>query len=94
MSDKNFNIFFELNYSKINTAAFNQLNGKLEYYNEESYKNYLFNNDELNFYELKEILEKNIWKMEKSLKFLIKDIYLIIETPQTISIQLSVMKMT
>jgi len=92
MNDKSFDIYFEFNYFTINTAAFNKLSGKLEYYYEESYKDYISNQHELNFNELQEILEKNIRKIEKSLNIFIKDIYLIIETPLTKTIQLSVIK--
>ena len=73
-------------------AAFNKLNSRLEYYKEQSYKPYINNNQELNFDELQKLVEKNIIEMEKSVDEFVKDIYLIIETPQTMSIQLSVIK--
>jgi cell division ATPase FtsA len=41
---------------------------------------------------LQKLVEKNIIEMEKSIDEFVKDIYLIIETPQTMSIQLSVIK--
>jgi cell division ATPase FtsA len=73
-------------------AAFNKLNNQLEYYKEQSYKSYINNDQELNFDELQKLVEKNIIEMEKSIDEFVKDIYLIIETPQTMSIQLSVIK--
>ena len=92
MSKKNFDIYLEFNYSKLNLAAFNKLNNQLEYYKEQSYKSYINSDQELNFDELQKLIEKNIIEMEKSIDEFVKDIYLIIETPQTMSIQLSVIK--
>ena len=92
MSKKNFDIYLEFNYLKLNLAAFNKLNNQLEYYKEQSYKPYINNGQELNFDELQKLIEKNIIEMEKSIDEFVKDIYLIIETPQTMSIQLSVIK--
>ena len=92
MSKKNFDIYLEFNYSKLNLAAFNKLNSQLEYYKEQSYKSYINSDQELNFDELQKLVEKNIIEMEKSIDEFVKDIYLIIETPQTMSIQLSVIK--
>jgi len=92
MSKKNFDIYLEFNYLKLNLAAFNKLNNQLEYYKEQSYKSYINKDQELNFDELQKLVEKNIIEMEKSIDEFVKDIYLIIETPQTMSIQLSVIK--
>ena len=92
MSKKNFDIYLEFNYSKLNLAAFNKLNNQLECYKEQSYKSYINSYQELNFDELQKLVEINIIEMEKSIDEFVKDIYLIIETPQTMSIQLSVIK--
>ena len=92
MNKKSFDIYLEFNYSKLNLAAFNKLNNQLEYYKEQSYKSYINSDQELNFDELQKLVEKNIIEMEKSIDEFVKDIYLIIETPQTMSIQLSVIK--
>ena len=67
MSKKNFDIYLEFNYSKLNLAAFNKLNNQLEYYKEQSYKSYMSNN-EISFDELQKLLEKNIIEMEKSIE--------------------------
>ena len=92
MNKKSFDIYLEFNYSKLNLAAFNKLNSQIEYYKEQSYKPYINSDQELNFTELQKLVEKNIIEMEKSIDEFVKDIYLIIETPQTMSIQLSVIK--
>ena len=92
MNKKSFDIYLEFNYSKLNLAAFNKLNSQIEYFKEQSYKPYINSDQELNFDELQKLVEKNIIEMEKSIDEFVKDIYLIIETPQTMSIQLSVIK--
>ena len=92
MSKKKFDIYLEFNYSKLNLASFNKLNNQLEYYKEQPYEPYINSGQELNFDGLQKLVETNIIEMEKSIDEFVKDIYLIIETPQTMSIQLSVIK--
>ena len=91
MSKKNFHIYLEFNYTELNIAAFNKINNKLEYFNQKLYKSY-FNNNELNFDILQNFVEKNILEVEKAIGEFVKDIYLMIETPQSTSINLSVLK--
>ena len=91
MSKKNFHIYLEFNYTELNIAAFNKINNKLEYFDQKLYKSY-FNNNELNFDILQNFVEKNILEVEKAIGEFIKDIYLMIETPQSTSINLSVLK--
>tara|TARA_Y100000590_G_scaffold455423_1_gene604044 strand:- start:6079 stop:6789 length:711 start_codon:yes stop_codon:yes gene_type:complete len=92
MSEKKFDIYFEFNYSKLNLAAFNKLTNSLEYYKEQNYLSYFNDYNELNFENLDKLLEENVIKFEKSSKEFVKDIYLIIETPQSTTIELSVSK--
>ena len=92
MSEKKFDVYLEFNYLNLNLAVFNKANNKLEYYKELPYKNYFSNYKELDFKKLDEILEKNIRELEKLTKEFIKDVYLLVETPQSISINLSVNK--
>ena len=91
MSKKNFHIYLEFSYTEFNIAAFNKINNKLEYSNQKLYKSY-FNNNELNFDILQNFVEENILEMEKAIGEFVKDIYLMIETPQSTSINLSVLK--
>ena len=91
MSKKNFYIYLEFSYSELNIVAFNKINNKLEYSNQKLYKSY-FNNNELNFDILQNFVEKNILEVEKAIGEFVKDIYLMIETPQSTSINLSVLK--
>ena len=44
MSKKNFDIYLEFNYSKLNLAAFNKLNNQLEYYKGDYFKSKLLKN--------------------------------------------------
>tara|TARA_B100000315_G_C14580533_1_gene590236 strand:- start:345 stop:1055 length:711 start_codon:yes stop_codon:yes gene_type:complete len=91
MSKKNFHIYLEFSHTELNIAAFNKINNKLEYSNQKLYKSY-FNNNELNFDILQNFVEKNILEVEKAIREFVKDIYLMIETPQSTSINLSVLK--
>ena len=91
MSEKNYNIYLEFNYSNLNIAVFDKINDELEYYKEKSYKSY-FNTNELNFENLDKLVEENIFKIEKLTKKFIRDVNLIIETPQSKSIKLSISK--
>ena len=92
MSENFFDIYLEFSFTKLNLSAFDQLNGKLERYKEKEYKFYFNNFKDLNFNELQKFVEENILELEKSIGVFIKDVYLIIETPQSITIELSVMK--
>ena len=92
MSEKKFDIYFEFNYSKINFAAFNKITDKLEYYKEQTYESYFDNYKELNFEKLEKLIEEGILEIEKSTGEFVRDIYLIIETPQSKSLKLSVTK--
>ena len=92
MNDKNFDIYLEFQYSKLNLAAFDKMSDKLEYNKEQLYKSYLSNKEDINFNELKKLVEENIHQMEKSIDEFVKDIYLIIETPETMTIKISVLK--
>ena len=92
MSKFFFDIYLEFGFTKLNLSAFDQSTGKLEHYKEKEYKFYFNNFKDLNFNELQKFVEENILELEKSIGVFIKDVYLIIETPQSVTIELSVMK--
>ena len=92
MSEKKFDIYFEFNYSGLNLAAFSKTSGKLEYHKEQNYKSYFENYKELHFEKLDAFLEANILAIENSTEEFVRDIYLIVETPRSTSIKLSVTK--
>tara|TARA_B100000965_G_C19558020_1_gene743147 strand:- start:384 stop:1100 length:717 start_codon:yes stop_codon:yes gene_type:complete len=93
MSKNNFDTYLEFNLSNLNISTFNNLNDKVVYFEEKNYKKF-FNKDnkEINFDDFNLVIEENILKIEKLTSEFIKDIFLIIETPQSISIKLSVVK--
>ena len=92
MSENLFDTYIEFSYSKLNITTFNKKSGGIEHSHEKDYKIYFFNNEELKFNKLSTIVEKNILEVEKLINKFIKDVYLIIETPETTSIKLSVTK--
>ena len=92
MSEKNFDIYFEFNYLKMNFAAFNKISDKLEYYKEHNYETHFDNYKDLNFEKLEKLIEEAILEIEKSIGEFVRDVYLIIETPQSKSLKLSVAK--
>ena len=92
MSEKKFDIYFEFNNTNLNLAGFNKINNKLEYYKEHSYLSHFDNYKELNFAKLDTLVESSIFDIEKLTKEFVRDIYLIVETVESISIQMSVRK--
>ena len=92
MNEKKLDINFEFNNTNINLAVFNKSNDKLEYYKEYPYLSYFNNYNELNFEKLDKLLEDCIFEIEKSTKEFLKDVYLIVETAESTSIQISVRK--
>ena len=92
MSNKNFDIYFEFNYSSFNIAAFNKSNEKLEHYKEKTYESYFNDLKELNFNKFEKLIEENVFDLERSTKDFVKDVHLIIETPQSTTLSLSVSK--
>ena len=92
MSEKNFDIFLEFNFSKLNLAVFDNLNDKIIYYKEQPYESFSSNKQEINFSSLESFLEKEILELEKKVNIFVKNVCLIIETPQSIEIDLSIQK--
>ena len=92
MSEKKFDIYFEFNNKNLNLAAFDKSTDKLDYYKEYPYLSYFDNYKELNFEKLDKLLEDSVFEIEKSTKEFLKDVYLIIETADSTSIQMSVRK--
>ena len=56
MSEKNFDIFLEFNFSKLNLAVFDNLNDKIIYYKEQPYESFSSNKQEINFSSLESFL--------------------------------------
>ena len=91
MSKKNFDIFININSEKISIAIFKITDGECIFYKESDCLTNL-TTDKLNFLDTEKILEENIMKAEKVTGEFINDVCLMLETPETTSVSLSVMK--
>ena len=84
ISKKNFDIYLHLSSTKLSIAAFEKFGGHSPFFKEYNCVTNL-NKDQLNF-------ENNIFEIEKKTGEFLNDIYLMIETPESISINLSLLK--
>ena len=92
MSKKNFDFYIEFSYSKLNIGAYNIHNQRFEHFKQYTYENYFDKNKNLNFEEISKLLEKSIFDIEKITEEFVQNIFLMIETPESLEIQLSVCK--
>jgi len=91
MSKKNFDIYIDLSSNKLSICAFQKLAGHSTFFKEYNCLTNL-NKNKLNFTNTEKIIEKNIFEIEKETGEFLNDIYLMVETPESISINLSVIK--
>ena len=91
MSEKNFDIFLNLSSRKLSIAAFKKFDSSSIFFKEYICENDL-NKNELNFDNIDKIIKKNIFEIEKITGSFLNDLYLMIETPKSISISLSLTK--
>tara|TARA_Y100000590_G_scaffold460366_1_gene619499 strand:- start:622 stop:1332 length:711 start_codon:yes stop_codon:yes gene_type:complete len=91
MSKKNFDIYLNLSSSKLSIAAFKKLSDHNPFFKEYDCVTNL-NKDQLNFENAEKTIEKNIFEIEKKTGEFLNDIYLMVETPESISINLSLIK--
>ena len=91
MSKKNFDIFLNLNSKKLSIAAFEKSTSHSIFFKEYDCETNL-NKDNLNFENVKKTIEKNIFEIEKKTGEFLEDIYLMVETSESISINLSLIK--
>ena len=91
MSKKNFDIYLHLSSTKLSIAAFEKFGGHSPFFKEYNCVTNL-NKDQLNFENADKTIEKNIFEIEKKTGEFLNDIYLMIETPESISINLSLLK--
>ena len=91
MSKKNFNIYVDLSPTKLSIAAFEKFDGNSIFFKEYNCVTNL-NKDQLNFENTEKTIEKNIFEIEKATGEFLNDIYLMVETPESISINLSLIK--
>ena len=90
MIRKNFDIFVNINSEKISIAIFKKNDGNCIFYKESDCLTNLAT-DKLNFLDTEKILEESIIEAEKATGEFINDINLMVETPETMSVNLSVM---
>ena len=91
MSKKNFDIYVNLSSKKLSIAAFKKLDGHSAFFKEYHCVSNL-NKDQLNFENARKTIDKNIFEIEKETGEYLNDIYLLVETPESISIGLSLIK--
>ncbi len=91
MSKKNFDIYLDLSSKKLSIAAFDKLDSHNFFFKEYDCETNL-NKDKLNFENVKKTIEKSIFEIEKKTGEFLEDIYLMVETPESISISLSLAK--
>ena len=91
MSKKNFDIYVDLSPTKLSIAVFEKFDGNSIFFKEYNCATNL-NKDQLNFENTGKTIEKNIFEIEKATGEFLNDIYLMVETPESISINLSLIK--
>ncbi len=91
MSKKNFDIYLDLSPTKLSVGAFKKFSGHSSFFREYNCATNL-DKDQLNFENANKIIEKNIFEIEKATGEFLNDIYLMIETPESISINFSLIK--
>ena len=91
MSDENFNFYLDLGSSKIRAVAFNKFN-KDEKFIVEKGNILSLKKDKLNFFETEKIIEDIIYELEKKTKVYANNISLMLDTPDTLFVSLSISK--
>ena len=91
MSKKNFDIYLALSSTKLSIGAFKKFDGNSIFFKEYNCVTNL-NKDQLNFENTEKTIEKNIFEIEKETGEFLNDIYLMVGTPESISINLSLIK--
>jgi len=91
MSKKNFDIYVALSSTKLSIGAFKKFDGNSIFFKEYNCVTNL-NKDQLNFENTEKTIEKNIFEIEKETGEFLNDIYLMVGTPESISINLSLIK--
>ena len=91
MSKKNFDIYIDLSPKKLSIAAFKKFDGHNVFFKEYSCVTNL-DKGYLNFENTEKIIEKNIFEIEREIGEFLNDIYLMVESPESFSINLSLIK--
>tara|TARA_Y100000590_G_C15663888_1_gene993740 strand:+ start:355 stop:1065 length:711 start_codon:yes stop_codon:yes gene_type:complete len=91
MNEKDFHIFFNLSSTKLSIAVFKKFDDSLIFFKEYNCQTDI-NKSELNFDNIERIIKKSIFEIEKITNSFLNDLYLMIETTKSISIDLSLAK--
>jgi len=92
MSKKNIDVFLNLGSRKLSIAAFKKFDGSSIFFKEYNCETDLNKEDKLNFDNIDEVIKKNIYEIEKITGSFLNDLYLMLETPKSTSISLSLKK--
>ena len=92
MNETNFDIYLYIGSTKLELNIFEKSNKtKSIFFKEIKCKTNLYKN-EINFEELEIVIEKNIFEIEKITGNFLNDIYLIVDTPDSLKIGISLLK--
>ena len=91
MNEKEFDVYFSLDEKKLNIGVFKKFDNSLFFFYEDILKINSIN-EYINFEELEIPIEKSIRKVEKNINEFVNNIFLMIDTNETISIHISLMK--
>ena len=91
MSEKEIDVYFSLNQKELSTGVFKKSDHSLIFFNVENININSFN-EYTNFEILEKPIEKNIRQIEKNINSFVNNIFLMIDTNETLSIYISLMK--
>ena len=91
MSEKNFDVYLNISFDKLIISVFKKFDGKIIFFKEHNCLTN-FNKNYLNFNNLEIILENSIREIEKDTNSFLNEIYLMLDTEESMSIYLSLIK--
>ncbi len=92
MKEKKFDIYLYISSTKLSVSIFDKSDlVKSIFFKEFNCKTNLYK-EKLNFYEIEKIIEKNIFEIEKFTGNFLNDIYLIVDSPESLKIGISLSK--
>jgi hypothetical protein len=91
MSEKNFDVYLHISLDKLIISVFNKFDGKILFFKKYNCLTN-FNKNHLNFNNLEKILQNSIQEIEKVTNSFLNEIYLMIDTKESMPIYLSLAK--
>ena len=89
MKEKKFDIYLYIGFIKLSVAVFEKSDFTKSVFFKEFYCETNLNEKQLNFKETEKTIEKNIFEIEKFTGNFLNDIYLIVDTPESLKIGIS-----